>query len=148
MVTTCKGLVLLFSSYGGPALPGSILQLRAPHQSRVETLSQRSALLVIMALISLALRTLNIFVRMTWAKTRGLSEFQLLPRAPCHSLARFSVNRRPTDPEAVAYHLADCVTSRRQRCCQTASSRTPHPSATRHCYGGSFQRLCSTTGAP
>ena len=97
----------------------------SPTRPSFWTLSQRSMRLVILSRISRARRTTNVFVRTKWAKTRGLSEFQLLLRSPRHSAARIAVNQRPTAPEGVAYQLADCAASRRQRRCHTASSAIP-----------------------
>ena len=77
-------------------------------------LSQRSMRLVILARISRARRMPNVFVRTIWAKTRGLSEFQLLLKTLRHSSDNIAVKRRPTAPEGVAYQLADCAASRRQ----------------------------------
>ena len=57
--------------------------------------------------ISLVLRTPSVFVRMTWEKTRGLLEFQVLPINPRHCGANMAVKRRPTVSEGVAYQLAD-----------------------------------------
>ena len=78
--------------------------------------------LVILAGISRAQRTPNVFVIMTWEKTRGLSDFQLLLSSYRHSAAKIAVKRRPTAPEGVAYQLADCAASRRQQRCHAASS--------------------------
>ena len=86
------------------------------------TLSQRSMRLVILARISQTRRMPNVFVRTTWAKTRGLSEFQLREITPCHSAARIAVKRRATASEGVAYQLADCATYWRQQRCHAASS--------------------------
>ena len=37
VVTPCNGLVLLLSSAGGPALPGSLLRLGIPYQACMDT---------------------------------------------------------------------------------------------------------------
>ena len=74
---------------------------------------QRSMRLVILDLIYQARQTPNVFVRTTWAKTRGILEFQLREITPHNSAARIAVKQRPTAPEGVAYQLADCAASRR-----------------------------------
>ena len=70
--------------------------------------------LVILARISRAWQMPNVFVRTTWVKTRGLSEFQLYEITPRHSASKISVKRRPNAPEGLAYQLADCAASWRQ----------------------------------
>ena len=108
----------------------ALYSLTAPSASESPTrpakrpIYQRSIRLVIRARISLALRTLSVFVRMTWSKTRSLLDFQILPSTPYHSADSIALKRRPTAPEGVAYQLADCETSRLQRRCQIASSAT------------------------
>ena len=97
----------------------------SPTRPAFYPLSQRSMRLVIRARVSWDRRTLNIFVSTTWAKTRVLLEFQLRDITPRHSAARISVKRCPTAPEGVAYQLADCAASRRQRRCHAASSAIP-----------------------
>ena len=67
----------------------------------------------------------SVFVMTTWENKRGLLEFQVLPSTPCQSSASMAMERHPTVPEGVAYQLADCVASRRQRRCQIALSVTP-----------------------
>ena len=69
--------------------------------------------LFFLAQISRAWRTPIVLVSTTWAKTRGLSEFQLREITPRHSAARITVKRRPTAPEGVAYQLADFTANRR-----------------------------------
>ena len=81
--------------------------LASPTRPAWRPLSQRSICCISLALISRALQTPNIFVRTTWAKTRGISEFQLLPITPRHSADKITVRQRPTAPEGVAYQLAD-----------------------------------------
>ena len=78
-----------------------------------------------LARISQAWLTPNILVRTTWAKMRGLSEFQLHEITPRHSAAKISVKRRPTAPKGVAYQIADYASSRRQKRCHAASSAIP-----------------------
>ena len=114
MITPGYRLILLLSATGGPALPDGPFRLSVSYQACMETPYQRSIRLVILARIYLALRTPNIFVRMTWKKTRSLSEFQPLPKYPCHSAARISGKRCPTAPEGVAYQMANCAAGRRQ----------------------------------
>ena len=62
---------------------------------------------MILARISLARRTPNVFMRTTWAKTRDLSELQLRARTPRRSVAKIAVKPLPTAPEGVAYQIAD-----------------------------------------
>ena len=69
--------------------------------------------LVILSRISRARQMPNLFVRMTWVKTRGILEFQLREITPRYYVAKISETWRPTDPEGVAYQLADCAASRR-----------------------------------
>ena len=69
---------------------------------------------MILARISRARQMPNVLVNTTWAKTRGISEFQLLLITPRHSAAKIAVKRCPTAPEGVAYQLADCAASRLQ----------------------------------
>ena len=66
---------------------------------------QRSIYLDMQDLIFLDRRTLNVFVIITQAKTRGISELQLLLRTPQYSVTRIDVKRLPTAPWVVAYHL-------------------------------------------
>ena len=75
---------------------------------------------MIHACISLALRKPSVLVRMTWEKTRGLLEFQLLPTTPLHYAASMAVKRRNTAPECVAYQLANCAAIRFQQRYQIA----------------------------
>ena len=89
-------------------------------------LSQRSNRRSILARIYLTLHAPSVFVKTTWAKTRGLSEFHLRSSNPRHSAARTEVNRRPTFPRGVEYHLADCTASHLHLLCHLASSGT-HP---------------------
>ena len=63
--------------------------------------------LVIRAGISQDLRKPKVFVRTTWAKTRGVFEFQLRSITPCYSTASMAVKRGPTTPAGVAYQIAD-----------------------------------------
>ena len=62
---------------------------------------------MILARISRDWRTPNVFVRTMWAKTRGLSEFQLSEITPRNYAAKISVKRRPTATEGVEYQIAD-----------------------------------------
>ena len=80
-----NGVLLLLTAEGVPTLAGSPLRLGAPNRPACYLLSQMSMHLVILALISRARRTPNVFVRTTWAKTRGLSEFQIHDITPLHS---------------------------------------------------------------
>ena len=111
--TVLSGKLRVFSSSSSLLTEAALPSQEAPSASASPTsptcwpLSQRSIGLVIWARISWALRTPNVFIRTTWAKTRGLFEFQLLPRTPRHSAAKIAVNRRPTAPEGVAYQLSD-----------------------------------------
>ena len=75
--------------------------------------------------VFLDLQMPNVFVRTTWSKTRGLSEFQLLLRTPRYSAASIAAKLCPTVPEGVVYQLANCVASRRQQRYHTAASATP-----------------------
>ena len=97
------------SSQSEAALPSLVSPstLASPIRPAWRPLSQRSIRRVSLALIYRALQTPNVFVRTTWAKTRGLLEFQLLLKTPRHSSAKISVKQRPTDPEGVAYQLVD-----------------------------------------
>ena len=53
--------------------------------------------------------TPKVFVRTMWAKTRGLSEFQLLLITPRQSAPKISVKRCPSAPKGVTYQLANCM---------------------------------------
>ena len=88
-------------------------------------LSHRSILALILSWIFLYLRTPNLFLITMWTNTRGLSEFKLLSKTPCHPAARIAVNCHHTAPEVVAYQLDHCASSQSQQRCQIASSRTP-----------------------
>ena len=63
--------------------------------------------LVILARISRARRTPNVFVITTLKKKRGISEFQILLRTSRHYAANIDVKRQPTAPEVVAYQISD-----------------------------------------
>ena len=107
MITPGYRLILLLSSTGGPALPRCPFRLGVSYQAYMET-----SLLEVHPpgdplWISFALRKPNVFVRMTWARTRGTSEFQLLSITSLHSVVSMDVKRHPTAPEGVAYQLAD-----------------------------------------
>ena len=86
----------------------------SPTRPAWKPLSQRSIRLVICARISRALHTPNVFIRTTWAKARGLSEFQLLSITHRYSAGSMAVKRRPTAPEGVVYQLSECAASRHQ----------------------------------
>ena len=86
-----------------------------PTRSAWKPLSQSFILLVICALISLALRTPNVFETTTWAKKGVYQSYRDYLRTPCHSAATISINWRLTALEGVAYQLADCADSRCQR---------------------------------
>ena len=140
-------VVLLLAAEGGPALAGGPFCLGVPTRPACWPLSQRSMRLVILARISWSWQTPNVLVSTTWAKTRGLLEFQLHDRTPRHSAARIALKRRPTAPEGVAYQLADCAASWRQpRCHAAASAIPPRPGASCRCDAGSLHRLPATTG--
>ena len=89
------------------------------------TLSQKSIRLVIRAQISLDLRTPNVFMRTTWAKTKGLSKFQVLTITHRHYASRMAMNRHPTTSEGVAYQLDNYASIWCQQLFQIASSVTP-----------------------
>ena len=97
----------------------------SPTRPAWRPLYQRSIRLVIHAWISLALRTPNVFMRTTWEKNRGISDFQVLLSTPRHYSARMAVNWRPTAPKGMAYQLTDCAASRCQQRYQIALSVTP-----------------------
>ena len=120
-----EGSVLLLSSSGGPYLPRRTLRLYVPHQAHKETSLPDIHFLFILARISLALHTPNVFVRTTWLKTSDLSEFQFLLSLSYHTATSIAINRHPTAPEVMEYQMADCAAIRRQQRCHTAPSRTP-----------------------
>ena len=109
-------------------------------------LYQRFILLVIPDLISLDLQIPNVFVNILWSKMRGVSEFQLLSRTPHHSAARIAMNRRPTAPGGVAYHLANCAVRRHQHHFNISLYMNLCPGATQCCYEGNIHIIYSTRG--
>ena len=117
--TPRHSVVLLLAAESGPSASAS------PTRTACWPLSQRSMRLVILAQISWSRRTPNVFVSTTRANTRGMSDFQLRDITPGHSATRIAVKRRPTAPEGVAYQLANCAASWRQRRCHAASSAIP-----------------------
>ena len=126
-----RGVVSGTPSYSCSPLFVALPSLSAPYASASPTrpawrpLSQSSICLVIRYKISLALRKPNVFVRTTWEKMRGLSEFQVLPSIPHHSAASMAMNRIPTAPEGLAYQLVGCAEIRFQQRFKIASSVTP-----------------------
>ena len=100
-------LFLLIPATGGSALPDVTLRLGIPHQAFVETpLPEVHSPSDLRPDIP-ALRTFTVFVRTTWANTRGILEFQLLSITPRHYTTSMAVKQRPTSPEGVAYQPAD-----------------------------------------
>ena len=97
----------------------------SPTRPTCVPLYHRSRRRSILAWIYLALWEPSVWVKTTWAKTRGILEFHIRLSTPRHSAARTAVNQLPTFPGGVDCHLANCAASRLQRLCQVASSGTP-----------------------
>ena len=125
MVSSGYRLILLLFSAGGPALPFSSFRLSVSYQACMETpipeVHSPGDTCPDIPRPADAERLCEDDV----GKTRGLSEFQVLPSTPCHSAAIMTMNRCPTVPEGVEYQIANFATSRRQQLCQIASSATP-----------------------
>ena len=65
-----------------PALPGGPFRLGVSYQAVWRPLYQRSIRCISLDRISRALHTPNVFMRTTWAKMKGLLDFQLLTITP------------------------------------------------------------------
>ena len=83
----------------------------SPTRSTCMPLSQRSNRQSVLAQISLSLWAPSVFVKTTWANTRGRLEFHFQSITFSHSSGSTIVSRRPILPGGVAYQLAYCAAS-------------------------------------
>ena len=90
-------LLLLLSATGGPAVSVGSFRLLIPHQACMDTPLPEVHLYGDPRPDFRALRTLIVFVSNTWAKTRGLSGFQLRSITPCHSMDIMAAKRCPQE---------------------------------------------------